>query len=455
MRAVGRVTRRVWEYSAAGTAVALCTAMAGGPKRRTLLAFGCTAAVCAWVLLLGGRIELVPRYVPAFVLREQDGTEVHSTDRIAGEVFEQEVLFDFLQPGDRVVNLGGAKGTSCIFIEKIVGRGATETSLPSADPHTLCVEPNTGLLETLNRNFESNGVSDIRILSGMFSSKESCPQGLPVVDSVGSEQVTGKTLIQQYGAATFEIKRCFSLEYMQSIFQGQGPTVLFADCEGCLPPVIKDHPSMLHDPKLRLVVFERDGDPSGSNYGEAEDALAAAGFSSPQRGAWVSAWKRGSTVTLRVWCIPVWILTLAGLTAGCDWACAAILPVRAQSPVLRCAVLMVWYRLLRALTSLGLATTFGGLLRPIVGWQPVRWTSFVISNFLFMYACIIWPLAEEAAPKAPRRAIMFFCAMVMVPVIIIQVIQPCENWSSKEQRLWQLTIVASVIMAAHNKRQVI
>ena len=448
--------------------MALCTAMFAGPKRRILVAFGCTVAICVWVLLLGGRIELVPRYAPAFVLREQNGYEVHSTDRKAGEVFEQEVLFDFLQPGDRVINLGGAKGTSCIFIEKIVGRGATlvsaETSTPTAAPHTLCVEPNTGLVETLNKNFESNGVSDIRILSGMFASTESCPQGLPVVDTVGSEQLAGKTFIQKYGTATFEVERCFSLEYVQSIFQGQGPTVLFADCEGCLPLILKHNPSMLHDPKLRLVIFERDGassttdgimqDPSGSNYGEAEDALAAAGFSSPRRGAWVSAWKRGSPVTLRVWCIPVWSLALAGLTAVCDLACAAILPLRMQSPAWRCSVLLIWYHLYRALVSLGLATTFGGLIRPIAGWQPFRSTSFAVSNFLFTYACIMWPLAEEAAPKAPRRAIMFFCAMVTVPIVIIQIILPCENWFDKEQPLWQLTLVASAIMAAHNKRQV-
>ena len=55
-------------------------------------------------------------------LRERTGQKVTSTDSVAGEVFEQEVLFDVLQASDRVINLGGAKGTSCIFIEKIVGQ---------------------------------------------------------------------------------------------------------------------------------------------------------------------------------------------------------------------------------------------------------------------------------------------------------------------------------------------
>ena len=204
----------------------------------------------------------------------------------------------------------------------------------------------------------------------------------------------GKPAIQKYGAATFEVTQCFTLKHIHSLFHG-GPTVLFADCEGCLPGIVAQYPSLLQDPNLRLVVFERDGaaslsdglmqDPANSHYEELEAMLTTAGFNSPQPGAWVSVWKRGSTLILRAWCVPLWVLTLAGLTLACDLACGAALPARVQTPAWRVLVLVVWHRALRSLQT-PLATTLGGLLRPIAGWQPFRMTSFAISNFLFMYS---------------------------------------------------------------------
>ena len=134
---------------------------------------------------------------------------------------------------------------------------------------------------------------------------------------------------------------------------------------------------------------------------------------------------------------------------ACDLACGAALPARVQTPAWRVLVLVVWHRALRSLQT-PLATTLGGLLRPIAGWQPFRMTSFAISNFLFMYPCIMWPLAHEVAHKQPRRALAIFTSMVMLPILAVQMVVPCDSWFSKEQLLWQLTIACSVAVAMRN-----
>jgi hypothetical protein len=144
------------------------------------------------------------------------------------------------------------------------------------------------------------------------------------------------------------------------------------------------------------------------------------------------------------------MLMLTGLMLACDLVCGAVLPTRVQTPAWRLLVLMAWRRALQS-QQRPLATTLGGLLRPIVGWQPFRMTSFAISNFLFMWFCIMWPLAEESAPKAPRRALAIFASMVILPIAAVQLVLPCESWFNKEQMLWQLTIASSVVVAVvHN-----
>ena len=84
---------------------------------------------------------------------------------------------------------------------------------------------------------------------------------------------------KSFDVITYEINHCIDLGYLRTVLPGgKMPTVIFADCEGCLPSVYEQFPSSFTAPEVRLIIYEKDGGTDG-RYDKFEKGLEERGFS--------------------------------------------------------------------------------------------------------------------------------------------------------------------------------
>ena len=187
---------------------------------------------------------------PQFRLRSLTGAYLRNTEY---EHDEQRLLASRLRDGDRVLQLGGNIGTSCI--------AAAKTRTLAAN---VCVEPSDTVVQTLRRNISEHGV-DVRVVHGIIGGTgEACAQKrLMGVGGDPSHNDWGASVTADGGEG--QAVRCTTL---QDVAPPGGFTVLFADCEGCFPGFVEEHAEELarsHD--LHTIVYERD---AGADYGSVE-----------------------------------------------------------------------------------------------------------------------------------------------------------------------------------------
>jgi FkbM family methyltransferase len=176
--------------------------------------------------------------IPQYRLRTVNGTYIQNQDY---EFTEQQELVKRVKDGDRILQLGGNIGTSCIT----AGKAADLAS-------NVCVEPSLAVLPTLRRNVNEHGslaqvvegiVAECRTpisLQGVGQDAENNDWGAHIVNSQEGQPVT-----------------CHSL---RSVSPHDGFTILFADCEGCFDTFIQTYATELHQHHpLHTIIYEKDG----------------------------------------------------------------------------------------------------------------------------------------------------------------------------------------------------
>lgn len=158
------------------------------------------------------------------------------------EYEEQKLLVQNLRPGDRVLQLGGNIGTSCITA------AMAEPGLES----NVCVEPNTNLASIIEANVSQLGVAaGVQILPKMVT-KANCS----VMRLKGTDSHQGNAGYIEEGGEGLPVE-CTSLaDVMKEKNKGAKFTVLFADCEGCLPGFVEENAELLDE--LRVLIYEHD-----------------------------------------------------------------------------------------------------------------------------------------------------------------------------------------------------
>ena len=150
-------------------------------------------------------------------------------------------------------------------------------------------------------NLARNEVGDVRVVSGLVADASHCPHGVPFYGV--DEELHGETgpairlpREMSYEGMSYNVESCFSLPYLASRFGT--PSVLFADCEGCLPSIFRQFPSFFSRPELRMIIYEMDGDLY--SYKKLHEALVEAGFKMLEFG-FVCVWSRNLIPVLNLW----------------------------------------------------------------------------------------------------------------------------------------------------------
>lgn len=167
--------------------------------------------------------------LPSFNLKQMDGSYINNKK---WEVNEQEELFKYLKPTDKILQLGGNIGASCILADKI---GCKKN---------VCVEPNPKVAKFLKDNKKLTN-SKFKIIEGVITdSKRNIYMELP-----------NNTNNNQWGIQTGTSGNFKCNKFKLKDIEKDGEfNVLFADCEGCLPEFLKEY----KDHKWELIIFEKD-----------------------------------------------------------------------------------------------------------------------------------------------------------------------------------------------------
>lgn len=167
-----------------------------------------------------------------FWLRDTRGQTIRNTNH---EAHEQFVVHRFLRPDDTVIELGGGIGANSVQINLTLG-GETKT-------RHFVVEPQRELVELIRENGRANGCR-FRVLHGVLGRRGGVR--VPPYDPDAKAWLFVRASASAKGPLVPSIR---SLPIR--------PTVVVADCEGCLLQVLVDFPRILDN--IRMVYFENDG----------------------------------------------------------------------------------------------------------------------------------------------------------------------------------------------------
>lgn len=155
------------------------------------------------------------------------------------EIIEQQMSMLFLQPQDHVVELGGNIGRNSMILA-----GLLEDSSKMVVFESLQEES-----EFLRKNRDQNGFQ-FHVSSHALSDTPLMQQNWVTLPAPSDGQPLPPHC-QLVPTMTFH-------EYEQVLTQHQiRPTVLVADCEGALGPILESYPQFFH-PSLRCVLLEND-----------------------------------------------------------------------------------------------------------------------------------------------------------------------------------------------------
>eukprot|EP00931_Biecheleriopsis_adriatica_P061281 TRINITY_DN36841_c0_g1_i1.p1 TRINITY_DN36841_c0_g1~~TRINITY_DN36841_c0_g1_i1.p1 ORF type:complete len:465 (+),score=18.30 TRINITY_DN36841_c0_g1_i1:144-1397(+) len=163
------------------------------------------------------------------------------------ELREQLLLYLTLQPGDRVLNVGGGAGATCILASKLVGRAG----------NVVCVDPNEQHMDLIKQNSRRNSdpsAANLILVEGVVQ-----PIGLPC----GGDHSEANPV---------PVPKCFGAELF-TLNSSMPFTVLFIDCDGCMSSAWFSAENLF---RTRVVVWETEF--RGDDLLRSEAALKAAGF---------------------------------------------------------------------------------------------------------------------------------------------------------------------------------
>ena len=185
------------------------------------------------------------------------------------EYNEQKTLLKYVKDGDRVLQLGGNIGASCITLSR--SRHLERNT---------CVEPNDKIIPILKKNVAQHA-KHVEIIHGIITGS-SHPQYLDYGD--GPNMWGGNTLKNNDKGQPVRQISLHRLEQHRTPYN-----ILFADCEGCLPAFLREYPNHKWD----AIIYEPD---QGVDYSIVEEIAKNNGLqegpSEPGVIAWVSP--RGS-----------------------------------------------------------------------------------------------------------------------------------------------------------------
>ena len=165
------------------------------------------------------------------------------------EIFEQYLINKWLNPSDKVLELGGRLGVISYTINSI---------LKNKKSHVV-IEPNKVVLKALKKNRNNFG-SEYLIVTKILSNKKL--KFVQMKNSLGSfatdKYIKKNEKIDKITNIDIIKFKDFIEEYSNDF------TVLVSDCEGCLCNFFKNIKSF---PKLEVIIFEKDNE-KYCNYDE-------------------------------------------------------------------------------------------------------------------------------------------------------------------------------------------
>ena len=186
--------------------------------------------------------------LPAYTLRSLTGT-ISNQDY---EVNEQIELVKRVNDGDRILQLGGNIGTSCIT----AGKAANLDS-------NVCVEPSSTVMSVLRQNVADHG--DLaQVVEGIVAE---CPTPVSL-KGVGQDTSNNDWGAHVVHGSEGQSITCHSL---QSVSPPGGFTILFADCEGCFDTFVQTYATELSEHPLHTIIYEKDGQSDYENVQKFTD----------------------------------------------------------------------------------------------------------------------------------------------------------------------------------------
>ncbi|CAE7669021.1 unnamed protein product, partial [Symbiodinium sp. CCMP2456] len=338
-------------------------------------------------------------------------------------------LSSYIRRGERVWNLGVDMGTSCILIAKLSG------NLNG----TVCIEPNTLVLPKSRESLARNEVEDVRVVHGLVADASHCPQGVPfygVDEELHAETGSARRLPREmsYEGMSYTVESCFSLPYLASKFGT--PSVLFADCEGCLPSIFRQFPSFFSRPDLRMIIYEMDGDLY--SYKKLHESLVDAGFKMLEFG-FVCVWSRNLIPVLNLW--PVYHKLRGSLCEPGGFLTCCVLAPLCQGD----GNVKDW-------------RLFGGLYYPS-DWVTPRhelsnWSKhgfYTLMKWFFLIALIAWPAAlraSESEKAACRHMGTIFSASLVAGYLLSEICGMFGYPGDPEMFIWVVSVLATVGLSA-------
>jgi hypothetical protein len=174
--------------------------------------------------------------LPLYILKTLTG----STSNQDYEVGEQYELVKRVADGDRVLQLGGNIGTSCITAGKVAQLDVN-----------VCVEPSSAVIDVLRQNVADHG-SLAQVVEGIVAE---CPTPVSLM-GVGQDISNNDWGAHVVDSSEGQPVTCYSL---QSVSPPGGFTVLFADCEGCFDKFVETYATELQTHPLHTIIYEKDG----------------------------------------------------------------------------------------------------------------------------------------------------------------------------------------------------
>jgi len=172
--------------------------------------------------------------LPVYYLHDRNNKNILNT---SFELTEQNILLKTLIHGDRVLQVGGNIGTSCITANKIANLEINH-----------CVEPQQHLLPILKYNIKQNNVNTT-IIDGILTESTSDKKMSTNDGDVGTFVSSGPVDNPSEKIKTYSL---------YDIKPDNGYTYLFADCEGCFPEFIKEYGDELSNHPIHTIVYEED-----------------------------------------------------------------------------------------------------------------------------------------------------------------------------------------------------
>mmetsp|Transcript_154946 Transcript_154946/g.496578 ORF Transcript_154946/g.496578 Transcript_154946/m.496578 type:complete len:466 (+) Transcript_154946:118-1515(+) len=416
-------------------------------------------SLCTFVLLSGATlsVQMMPRRlddVVNFHLRAA-GALVSNLDR---ERYEQDAMMKYIRQGDVVLNIGASVGTSCIAAEMLARGPEVDSESDRAHIRTFCVEPDPNMIPIMKQNFKDTKTSGIQILSAVVADDEHCPEGVPVLGASEHNRIDSKMperlpRVLRYEDRSFQVEVCHTFDHIASLSAPKKmPSVIFGDCEGCLPSIYMQFRQAFASPDVRVVIYEQDGWFSGVGeaYKQMEDGLTHDGFRVVQVG-WICVWQKGPlNLSLQVWVILLLLLIPWAMTVFLDMMVGKVLQNAVDmAPIWR--IVVVFAVELYKPIGLGSWALIDGF--PLSrSWQMSSWGRAGFHCFwqmAYLYGGLAWPAVRKLTQDTRIVAAVcwtIFSSAVATGYFAAEVQGVMANGEQPQHSIWNASLALVIAL---------